>query len=1066
MPHLYSGLLPHRSGLRHLLNTFACAALLAVLAAPSARAQHAVTGTVLDAQTNEPLIGVNIVEMGTQNGTATDVNGKFSLVATSATSSLVVSYVGYVRQTVPIEGRSTITIELAPDLQLLEDVVVTAFGIERKERALGYSVGQVSGDDLAEVREVNVANALSGKVAGVVVSKPASGASGSSRVIIRGISTIDASDSNQPLYVVDGVPIDNTTISSAGMWGGVDGGDGISGINPDDIESMSVLKGGAAAALYGSRALNGVIVITTKRGTRGAGLGIEYNSNLTFEDVLVSTDFQEVYGQGTRGAAPTTAEGAKATNTAAWGEKMNGQMVVNWDGVERAYSSVGDNLSRFYDRGLTATNTLALTTSTDNSTLRMSGSWLANDGITPSSGLSRGTFTLSGTARLASKLTADAKLNFIREKVDNRPRLSDSPGNPNYSVFLLAPNVDVETMRCPVDLPDCSKLGATAAGLELHPFENTFAQNPYWAATVFTQKDEERRIIGMTSLAYAFTDWLSLQGRFGGDTYTLRRTNIEPYGTAYTLRGSQVEENYDITEVNTDFLLSLNRDVTPDIGIVANFGGNIQYSETETLTLGGGGGFNVPNLEVVTNQATSTTGYGLVHKQVNSLYGQAEFAYKNYLFLTATGRNDWSSALPEDNNSYFYPSVSAAFVFTDAFNVANWLDYGKLRAAYANVGGDTYAYRLLLTYGLNGASHLGRPRGGIAQSEIPLADLKPYSSDEYEVGIDLRGLSNRLGLDFTYYSRETTNQILGTSISATSGFGSRVINAGAITNKGIEMLLTTTPVLTRNIRWDVNFNYGRNVNEVVSLLGEDDVVRLSESRIQGNFVTAEVGKPFGVIRGNGYLRDDQGRKVFDADGLPVRSPNALELGNASPDWSGGISSSFRYQRFTLSGLVDMRFGGDFFSALNANAYANGLHRETLEGREDGIVGEGVSLASCTGTTEDGAPTGCSANTVNADAQDYYGRIAGQIGEQFVYDGSFVKLRELQLAYRVPVSLFGNSPIQDMTVSLVGRNLWLIHSNVPNLDPESSFRNDSQGIGLELAGVPQTRSFGFNINVRL
>ncbi len=1042
------------------------ALLLLLLAAAPAWAQHVVTGKVVDATTGEALIGVNIVEMGTQNGTTSDVDGNFRLAVTSSTSQLVFSYVGFVRKTVPIEGNNTLVVEMDADTRVLDDVVVTAFGIERKERALGYSVGQVSGDELAEVRDVNVVNALAGKVAGVLVSKPATGASGSSRVIIRGISTIDAGDANQPLYVVDGVPIDNTTISSAGMWGGVDGGDGISGVNPDDIESMTVLKGGAAAALYGSRALNGVIVITTKRGTRGAGLGVEFNSNTTFESVLVSTDFQETYGQGTRGEAPTSAEGAIATNTVAWGEKMNGQMVVNWDGVQRPYQSAGDNLGRFYDRGLTTTNTLALTTGTDNTTLRMSGSWLANDGITPSSGLSRGTFTLNGTARLGTKLTADAKLNFIREKVDNRPRLSDSPGNPNFSVFMLAPNVDVKTMRCPADAPDCKKLGATASGVELHPFESPYAQNPYWAATAFTQKDEERRIIGVTSLAYAFTDWLSLQGRFGGDTYTLRRTNIEPYGTAYTPRGSQTEESYDITELNTDFLLSLNRKVTPDLGLVANFGGNIQYSENESLTLGGGGGFNIPNLEVVTNQSTSSTGYNLIHKQVNSLYTQAEFAFKNYLFLTATGRNDWSSTLPKDNNSYFYPSVSASFVFTDAFGgMPAWLDYGKLRAAYANVGGDTYAYRLRLTYGLNGTSHLGHPRGGIAQGEIPLAGLKPYSSDEYEAGIDLRGLRNRIGLDFTYYSRETTNQILPISISGTSGFGGRVINVGAITNKGVEALLSTTPLLTQNIRWDVNFNFARNRNEVVSLLGENDVVRLGESRNQGNYVTAEVGKPFGVIRGNGYRLDDQGRRVFDADGLPVRTPEAKELGNAMPDWNGGLSTSFRYRRFTLSGLIDMRFGGDFYSALNANAYGNGLHKETLPGREGGIVGEGVALATCT-ENADGTLTGCQPNTVRADAQDYYGRIAGQIGEQFVYDASFVKLRELQLAYRVPTNLFGRSPIQDMTVSIVGRNLWLIHSNVPNLDPESSFRNDSAGIGLELAGVPQTRSIGFNINVRL
>ena len=1034
---------------------------------PAALAQFQVAGTVTDAETGETLPGVNVVEVGTQTGTSTNIDGEFNLSVSGPNVTLAFSYLGYERAETPLNGRDRLDVELGPDTALLKDVVVTALGIEREERSLGYSVGEISGDELVEARETNVANALSGKIAGVVVSRPATGASGSSRVIIRGISTLDASDANQPLYVVDGVPIDNTTISSAGMWGGVDGGDGISGVNPDDIESMTVLKGGAAAALYGSRALNGAIVITTKRAQRGQGIGVEYNTNLTFEDVLVQTDFQDQYGQGTLGLAPTSVEDARSTNFSAWGAQLNGADVINWDGAQRAYSAVGSNLDRFYDQGLTSTNTLALTAATDMATVRMSGSWLDNNGITPSSGINRGTFNLRGTANFGPRLSGDAKINFIREEVSNRPRLSDSPGNPNFSVFLLAPNVDVETMRCPGGAADCAQLGADEDGTEYHPFENTFVQNPYWAATAFRQSDEERRVIGVTSLKYEFTDWLALQGRFGGDTYTLRRTNIEPFGTAYRPTGDQSEQNFDITEVNTDFLFLLNRQLTESIGLSANAGGNVRYTETEVLSLDGNGGFSIPNLPIVTNQATQQTGYGLDRKQVNSLYGQAELSYNDLFYLTATGRNDWSSTLPEESNSFFYPSVSASLVASELLNVGA-IDYLKLRAAYANVGGDTDPYRLALTYRLYGGSHLGRPRGGVSQGTIPLADLKPYSSNEYEAGFNVETLDRRVGLDFTFYNRTTENQILATSITATSGFGSQIINAGSIRNRGIEALLTLTPVRTSAVRWNLGFNFGRNENEVLSLIegDEEGSLRLGESRNLGNFVTAEVGKPFGTIRGNGFLRDDQGRLVFDDDGLPVPTAAKVELGNASPDWTGGLSSSLRVQRFTLSGLVDIRVGGDFYSAFNARAYGSGLHQNTLNGREGGVVGDGVSLASCTGDEEDGVISGCSAaNAVNASAEDYYGRIAGQIGEEFVYDGGFVKLRELQLAYRVPETIFGNAPIQQMTISLVGRNLWLIHSNVPNLDPEASYRNDSQGIGLELAGVPQTRSLGFNLNLR-
>ena len=1043
------------------------AGLIALVIAPGALAQHEVSGVVLDADNLEPLPGVNVVEVGTQTGISTDANGNFILSVSSPNTTLSFTYLGYIRQEVAVNGRSEIEVRMAPDTQLIDDVVVTAFGIEREERALGFSVGEIDGSELVEARETNVANALSGKVAGVAVSRPASGASGSSRVIIRGVSTLDRNDSNQPLYVVDGVPIDNTTISSAGMWGGVDGGDGISGINPDDIESMTVLKGGAAAALYGSRALNGAIVITTKRAQRGSGIGVEYNSNFTFEDVLVDTDFQDQYGQGTLGLAPTSAEDARSTNFSAWGARLDGSQVVNWDGVSRAYSSVGSNVSRFYNQGLTSTNTLALTAASEMSTVRMSGSWLENDGITPSSGLSRGTFNLRGTARFGSRLSGDAKINFIREEVRNRPRLSDSPGNANFSVFLLAPNVDVESMRCPGGGSGCEREGATEEGAELHPFDNSFVQNPYWAANEFSFSDEERRLIGVASLKYEFTDWLALQGRFGGDTYNIRRTNLEPFGTAFIPNGQQSEQSFDISEINTDFLFLLNRDLTSSIGLTANFGGNILYRDREDLSLGGRD-FSIPGLNVITNLGQQNLGFDVARQQINSLYGQAEFSYNDVLYVTATGRNDWASTLPENNNSYFYPSISTSLVFSDLINSPSFFDYGKIRAAYANIGGATDPYRLLLTYRLNGQSVFGNPRGGISQGEIPLADLKPYSSNEYEFGTDLQFFDSRIGIDATYYSRTTENQILGTSISSTSGFGSRVINAGSIRNRGVELLITTTPVRTADFRWNVNFNFARNNNVVLSLIegDEDGSLRLGESRNLGNFVTAEVGQPFGTIRGNGFLRDDQGRLVFDADGLPVATSEKQILGNASPDWTGGISSSFRFKRLTLSGLIDARVGGDFFSAFNARAYSSGLHQNTLEGREGGIVGEGVSLASCTGEEEDGVISGCSAaNTINVSAEDYFGRIGGQIGEEFVYDGSFVKLRELQLGYRVPENFFRNVPLQALTVSVVGRNLLLLHSNVPNLDPEASYRNDSEGIGLELAGVPQTRSIGFNINAR-
>ncbi|GAB5518727.1 MAG: SusC/RagA family TonB-linked outer membrane protein [Rhodothermales bacterium] len=1042
-------------------------AMLLFASTQSAAAQDfTVRGTIVSEADGQALPGVNVVEAGTTNGTTSDIDGTYSLTVSDRNASLVVSYVGFLTQTVAINGQAELNVTLEEDVELLEEVVVTAFGIERQERALGYAVAQISGEELREVRETNVANALAGKLPGVLVTKPATGPAGSSRVIIRGASSLG--EDSQPLYVVDGVPIDNTTLGSAGMWGGSDGGDGISSINSDDIENISVLKGPSAAALYGSRAKNGVILITTKQAQMGMGLGVEFSSNTTFEDVLTRTDWQEQYGQGTRGQAPQSVEDALATADASWGAPLDGSQVVSWDGSMQPYSLQDDAVGSFYQTGVTSTNSLALTTASDNLSARFGFSHLTNDGITPNSGLERTSFSLRTSAKFGSKLSADAKLNFIREDVNNRPRLSDSPGNANYSVYQLARNIDVTTLRCPEQDPSCTDFGADVDGRELHRglFDNTFQQNPYWAAYQYTQSDEDRRLIGFASLSYQFNDWLSLSGRFGGDTYTTRRTGITPWGTAYQPLGSQNEQEFRLTEINTDFLLSANRDLTETIGLNATFGGNLLYREREDLTLNGSGGFNVPGLEVVTNQNVLSHAYNFNEKQINSLYGQAEFSYNEYFFLNVTGRNDWSSTLPVDNNSYFYPSVSGSFVFSDALNTPDWMSFGKVRASWAEVGGDTNPYQLALTYNLNG-SHLGQPRGAIAQGQIPLADLKPSSTVGMEAGFDIRFFDNRLGADFTVYTQTASDQILSTTISSASGFGSQVINAGEIKNSGIELLLTTTPVRTGDLRWDLDFNMARNQNEVVDLIDGQTSLVLAESRHRGNFVTADVGEAYGSIKGRKYLRqnvptgedasdcDATGAIVHDADGLPMRTSDLCVLGNGTPDFIGGISNTVRYKNFSVRALVDVRLGGDIFSVTNSAAYGNGLHKNTLQGREQGfIVGEGVD--------QDG-----NVNTVQADPQDYFGRIGGgTIGEEFIYDATFAKLREVQLTYRVPSRYLNTTPIKLATISLVARNLFILYSNVDNVDPESIFNNTQQGIGLEHSGVPQTRSLGFNLNVRL
>ncbi len=1055
-----------------LVFTVACVMSLATTAAAQT---FEITGTITSETDGSPLPGASVVEMGTQTGTSADPQGRYTLNVSGPNATVVVTFIGFLSQQIDVNGRNTINIALEEDVEQMEEVVVTAFGIERQQRALGYSVSRISGESLRESRETNVANALSGKIAGVAVSKPATGPAGSSRVIIRGNKSLEGN--NQPLYVVDGVPIDNSSGGQAGMWGGVDEGDQISGINPDDIENISVLKGPSAAALYGTRAQNGVVLITTKTGrTQGNMLGVEFNSNVTFEDALVGySDYQTEYGQGSQGLKPTDRESALDTGTQSWGALLDGSMVPQFDGVARPYSAVDDKLDRFYQSGLTATNTLALTGGVGGTTFRASASALNNQSIVESATMDRYTISLRGTSQFGSKLSSDVKINYVFEDVDNRTRLSDSPGNPNYTIGILPSNVDPQVLA-PGHLSD-NELR------ELEFDRNVFSTNPYWAVDRFVHRDNENRFLGFGLLRYEPLDWLAVQGRVGQDWYNTRYTNVTPYGTAYSLLGNMNERELTVMERNWDFLVTADQRVMSDVGVSVALGGNRMDRVSENLSVGGST-FNIPTLQTVSNLANQTSGYGYSQKRINSIYGSAEFSYRDFAFVTVTGRNDWSSTLPSDNNSYFYPSVSGSLVFSDIINLPSFLSFGKLRASWAQVGGDTDPYRLNLSYGLTNP-HLGTALGFISQNAIPLAQLKPSNSEGIETGFEMRFMENRFGVDFTWYTQSTTNQILSTTVVQSSGFGSKVINAGEMKNSGIELMLNTTPFFTPDLRWDLDLNFGLNRNEVVELTEGLDRLNLDQPRGQNAFVVAQKGEPFSTIRGTTWVRDGQGNIVVNSNGVPLVGPHRL-LGVGVPDWTGGILNTLRYKNVSLSALVDVSWGGSIYSGTNRVAFSQGLHQETLVGRD---VCEQVGWDA--NPDADGRPTGCwvpentvvvtggsvaydadgnitedtrtfASNTRAIFPQSWYGSLPA---EAYIYDASYIKLRELQLRFRIPNGWVQGLPIQVASVSLVGRNLWLIHSKVPNVDPESAY-NNSNAQGLEWAGVPQTRSIGFNVNVRM
>lgn len=1019
--------------------------------------QFTVEGTVLDAETGNPLPGVNVRAVGTQRGTATNVEGRFEMQVSDEEASLRFSFVGFQTKTVSVDGRSEITVELQPQAQELEGVVVTALGIERQQRSVGYSVSKVSGGDVAEVPTPNFGDALSGKVAGVNVSNTATGPGGSSNVLIRGISTLTGN--NQPLYVVDGVPLDNSNLAGASMWGGSDMGDGLTSLNPQDIEDVSVLKGAAAAALYGERASNGVVLISTKTGSAG-GLGVEFSSTTTAEKALDYYDsFQSQYGHGImrqqgnqkvwKGVVPTDQSQARGFGLSAWGAKMSEvESAVEFDGKERPYSPATNNIGNFYRTGINSQNTIALNGGGETSSFRLSMSHRRDQSIVPNSNYNRTTFLARASSELGVPgLSADVKANYVRENAKNRPRVSDAPGNPNYVTSLMPPSMNIGILSP-------GWVGDNKFDEQLVT-ESIFVTNPYWAVNRFSNTDTDDRLNGYIQLQYEIGNWVTLQGRGEIDTYWTNRQTVEPYGTNYIPRGSFDDTEYNVSEYNYSFEASTTQSITSSISMSARLGGNVRQNRSKILGQRGTG-FNIPGLQTIGNTSTQSPIFDFSESEVWSAYATADVSYNDYLFLNFSGRNDIASTLPVDNNSYFYPSLSGSFVFSDAFEVPDWLSYGKVRGAWGFVGGDTSPYSLNLAYQLTGHTHTnpngtGVPVGEIATGSVPNAQLQPSQKETVEAGLELGFFSDRVTLDFTWYRETTTDDIVPTTIPATSGYTSRILNVGKTRNSGVEIALQTTPLQTEDFEWNLDLNASQNNNEVIRITEDLNSLQLSQPRSRNAFVRAREGEPYGAIMAYKFKRDDQGRLILDNNGLPQRRDSLTVAGHFPPDWRGGISNTFSYKGFVLKALMDVQIGGSIFSGTNNVATANGLHEQTLRGREQGYV-------EVSGVDSDGNET-----TARVSPQTYWGRIS-TISDEFVYDASYVKLRELRFGYRFS-SLLEGLPVQSANIAVTARNLWIFHKNVPNVDPESTYNRSTQQQGLEYFGVPQTRSLGMSLNLR-
>ncbi len=1078
------------------LNVVLVLVLLLVAGIPAAFAQNrTVSGKISDAS-GAPVQGANILVKGTNVGATTNADGDYTISVPSGANTLVVSFVGHTTQELPISGRSNISVTLIEDNGELERVVVTALGIEKSQKALGFSQTTVSGENFTQAREISTANALAGRVAGVNVTKVASGPAGSSRIVIRGAKTL-GSTLNQPLYVVDGVPVDNTNNGQAGVWGGADQGDGMSSINPDDIESMTVLKGASAAALYGSRAANGVILITTKKGIGRKGIGVELNSNYVMEKVNNLTDFQTSFGSGgmvnpsgTSGLAaqvPKFAESIEEHWNSWWGlgafgPRLGSGNVVQFDGVTRPYTYKGDNWDRYYETGSTLTNTVSMTAGTAEQNFRFSASSLQNEGVVPNSGFDRINLSLAATAKMFKKLSFNTKILYSNEKAKNRPNLSDSPGNGILTLYYLPGDVDVRDL-----IGDPKKPGAvpgpdqqTEQGLRIFdgksPGEeyqinyNLWTQNPYWAAYQQKNNDTRDRVIASSELRYDITSFLYASAMAGMDWFTLRGTRLTPQGTGHSRGGSRSENEVRVREINLQYMLGFNK-TFGKIGINAFAGGNRMRRQNESISADGNG-FNIPQFEAISNANLKNYGYGFGKQGINSLFGSAEFSYNNVFFLTGTARNDWFSVLSPKNNSILYPSVNASFVFSDAFDgLPAFISYGKLRASWAQVGNvnSVSPYSTKLNYSATGTTQrwMGDGTnlpfaGNTSGTNFPNPDLKPFTSTETEAGIDIRFFQNRLGIDFTYYSQKTTDDILNANISRTSGFVTQSVNLGQITNKGIELLVTGTPIKSA-VQWDVSLNFAKNNSNVVSLIEGQTELLGEEPRTRTVFIKHIVGYPYGMITGISQLRDPaSGQLVFNEDGAPVTDGEYKILGNGVPDFTGGLNNSFTWKNLNMSFLIDFKSGGDIYSGTNVRMTQAGFTKQTLMGREgeapltvSGVIADGV----------DGSGNAIykpfSKTLAPGEAANYWGTLGDRASEQFVYDASFIKLRQITIGYQLPKKILGKTPLQNLMVSLVARNLAILKKNTPNIDPESSYTS-SNSQGLDYFGFPATRTYGFNI----
>ncbi|WP_242202445.1 SusC/RagA family TonB-linked outer membrane protein [Aestuariivivens insulae] len=1034
--------------------------LLALVVQFSFAQEKTITGTVID-DSGLPLPGTTVLVKGTSSGTSTDFDGKYSIKANQG-DVLVFSFVGYTNQEATVGSSNTINITLQESAESLEEVVVTALGIKREARALGYGTDVIKGEELVTARESNIVNALQGKVTGVQITNSSGNVGGSSKVIIRGVSSL--SGRNSPIWIVDGVIINNSQVAGGDanrISGNRDFANGAAVINPDDVESMNILKGAAATALYGSRAAGGAIIVTTKKGraNENGNALVTINSTIRFDDLFITPDYQQEYAMGTNGVYNAGLNGFD------WGPRIEGQIVPNLPitGQPGPLQAVKNNgIDTFFDTGYTHINNFSVSDANDKTDYRISLTSLNQTGILPGSKLNRYTASLNAGIRHSDKLESRFGVQYIKSKSEGTG--ATGANDPNIiGLDFFSSTLDTRLFSPWKD----------ASGNQINHIVDdagALSNNPLWLRHENSNDRDDDRVIANASLTYKPFEGFALTGRFGVDLDDDKRLVENSKGTIQRLVGDFDSDNLRRQEITVDALASYTKDITEDfsLNVIGGFQYNSRLVERQRIQ---GVDLLIPELFSPANAAQTIATRDFTESRLVGLYSSAEFGYRNWATLTLTARNDWSSTLPKNNNSYFYPSASLAFVFTDALGIQNdWISYGKLRASWAQVGNDTAAYQLDFNFlpvtTANGqySLDLNFPFNGAlayrANPTIPPANLVPEEQTSYEFGLDLKLFNGRLGLDLSYFKNQNKNQILAVAIPESTGFASSVLNVGQVDQEGFEIALDATPLKIGDFTWNTAINFSTVESKVVELTEGLEQFQIA-SAFNSVQVLAVPGKEF-QLYGFDFLREPTtGRPIIDPDtGRRQQAAQAETLGSVLPDWTGGWINTFSYKGFSLSATIDAKWGGVMKSSTVENLQQSGLVKETLFGREGTFIDtEGVLVDANGNVTDNNIPL--------LNAEDYWTASlgVGSVATPWVYDATFVKLREVSLSYTFPSKMLENTFIQGLSIGVEGRNLALLYSKVPHIDPEASlFGSGADGFGIERSNVPTSRSVGFNVRL--